>query len=292
MLFFPTILKFVMLHSGLQLPMSPSPGGKMRIIVTVKQVPDTNNITIDPKTGTLNREGVPAIINPEDKNAIEAALSLKEKHPGTTIIVLSMGPPQAEKALREALAMGADEAILLSDRNFAGADTLATAYALSCAIKKIKNYDLIIGGRQAIDGDTAQTGPQISEFLKIPQITYVNEIKIEGKSVLARSSFGNIRRLVEAKLPALLTVTKEINRPRYPTIRGIVSAYREKEIQVWTSKDVDANPMRIGLSGSPTQVKRTFSPKHEREGKVLAGAPAQLASGLLEVLVEHNLIAR
>lgn len=261
----------------------------MNIIVTIKQVPDTHNITIDPVTGTLNREGVPAIINPEDKNALEAALMLREKH-GGRVIVLSMGPPQAEKALREALAMGADDAILLSDRSFAGADTWATAYTLSCAVRKIKDYDLIIGGRQAIDGDTAQTGPQLSECLKIPQITYVQDIKVEGKTVLAKSVFGSVRRMVEAKMPALLTVTKEMNMPRYPTIRGIASAYREKKITVWTSKDVDAKPIRIGLPGSPTQVRKTFSPKHEREGKIFTGTVTQLAGNLLSVLVEHNFV--
>lgn len=261
----------------------------MNIIVTIKQVPDTHNITIDPVTGTLNREGVPAIINPEDKNALEAALMLREKH-GGRVIVLSMGPPQAEKALREALAMGADDAILLSDRSFAGADTWATAYTLSCAVKKIKDYDLIIGGRQAIDGDTAQTGPQLSECLKIPQITYVQDINVEGKTVLAKSVFGSVRRMVEAKMPALLTVTKEMNTPRYPTIRGIASAYREKKITVWTSKDVDAKPIRIGLPGSPTQVRKTFSPKHEREGKIFTGTVTQLAGNLLNVLVEQNFV--
>jgi electron transfer flavoprotein beta subunit len=261
----------------------------MNIIVTVKQVPDTNNITIDPVTGTLNREGVPAIVNPEDKNAVEAALALKEQY-GGKIIAISMGPPQAEKALREAMSMGVDEAILLSDRSFAGADTLATAYALSCAVKKIKDYDLIICGRQAIDGDTAQTGPQLSEFLKIPQITYVREVKIENKNILAKSVFGNVSRLIEARLPALITVTKEMNAPRYPSIKGIVSAYREKKVVVWTSKDVDAKPMRIGLSGSPTQVRKTFSPKHEREGKVFTGAPGELAQNLKDVLVEHNYV--
>lgn len=261
----------------------------MNIIVTIKQVPDTNNITIDPETGTLNREGVPAIINPEDKNAIESALALKDIH-GGKVICLTMGPPQAEKALREALAMGVDEAILLSDRSFAGADTLATAYALSCAVRKVKDYDLILGGRQAIDGDTAQTGPQLSEFLKIPQVTYVRDIKVEGKTVVAKSVFGSVSRMVEAKMPALLTITKEANAPRYPTIRGIATAYREKKITVWTAADVEAKPMKIGLSGSPTQVRKTFSPKHEREGKVFEGTPTQLAGELRDFLTDHNFV--
>ena len=263
----------------------------MRIIVTIKQVPDTNIITIDPVTGTLNREGVPAIVNPEDKNAIEAALVLREKH-GGTVTALSMGPPQAEAALREVLAMGVDEAILLSDPKLAGADTWATAYALSCAVRKIKSFDLIIAGRQAIDGDTAQTGPQLSEFLKIPQITYVNDITVEGRKVITKSTFGNLRRVVEARLPALLTVTKECNKPRYPTIRGISTAYREREVAVWTGADIDANPIHMGLSGSPTQVMRTFSPSHEREGRVYTGAPSQLAGNLLDVLVANNFIGR
>lgn len=261
----------------------------MNIIVTIKQVPDTNNVTIDPKTGTLNREGVPSIVNPEDKNAVEAALVLREKH-GGVVIALSMGPPQAERALREVMSMGVDEAILLSDRNFAGADTLATAYALSCAVKKIKDYDLIICGRQAIDGDTAQTGPQLSEFLKIPQVTYVNDIKIEGKCVIAKSSFGNVRRVIEAKMPALVTLTKEANRPRYSTIENIVSAHREKKVTVWTHTDIAARPVRIGLPGSPTQVLKTFWPQIRREGRVFTGIPSQLAQDIAKVLVERNFI--
>lgn len=261
----------------------------MDIIVTIKQVPNTNNITIDPKTGTLNREGVPSIVNPEDKNAIEAALVLRERY-GGRVRAVSMGPLQASEALREALAMGVDEAILLSDRNFAGADTLATAYALSLAIRKIGGFDLVICGRQAIDGDTAQTGPQLSEFLKIPQITYVDEIEVKGDAVIAKSRFGSLSRTIEAKMPALLTVTKAINRPRYPTLIGILNAHRKKEVLVWTSKDVGANPLRIGLSGSPTQVKRIFTPEHRREGKIYTGAPVELAQNLLDFLKEHNFI--
>jgi electron transfer flavoprotein beta subunit len=259
------------------------------IIVTIKQVPDTGNITIDPETGTLNREGVPAIINPEDKNAIEAALALRDIH-GGKVICLTMGPRQAEKALREAMSMGVEEAILLSDRSFAGADTLATAYALSCAVKKIKNYDLIICGRQAIDGDTAQTGPQLSEFLKIPQITYVREMNINDGRIIATSVFESADRRVEAKLPALVTITKEANFPRYPTIRGIAAAYREKKITIWNASDIGANPLRIGLCGSPTQVKKTFSPNHGREGKVFQGAPAGLAAELRDFLEGHGFI--
>ena len=261
----------------------------MHIIVTIKQVPDTHEITIDPEKGTLNREGVPSIINPEDKNALEAALALRKIH-GGKITVLSMGPPQAEKALREAMSMGADEAILLTDKDFAGADTLATSYALSCAIKKIANYDLIISGRQAIDGDTAQTGPQIAEFLKIPQITYVCGLEITDGIIRAKSAFDDLIRTVEAKLPALITVTKDMNIPRYPSLPGIIKAFREKKVTLWSSRDVNAMNIKIGLCGSPTQVWKTFSPKHGRKGRIFKGSDDELVENLKDVLKANKFI--
>jgi electron transfer flavoprotein alpha/beta subunit len=169
----------------------------MKIIVTVKQVPDTNEVKIHPKTGTLIREGVPSIINPEDKNAIEEALRIKESNDDVEVTVLSMGPPQAERALREALAMGADRAILLSDRAFAGADTLATSYMLSMAIKKIKKFDLILCGRQAIDGDTGQVGPQLADGLALPQAAYAVEINIQENLVTVMCNFDSVTRVIE-----------------------------------------------------------------------------------------------
>jgi electron transfer flavoprotein beta subunit len=249
----------------------------MRVIVPVKQVPNTTDVRIDPKTGTLIREGVDSIVNPEDLNAVEAALSIRDAF-GGEVSVLSMGPPQAE------------EAHLLTDRALAGADTLATAYSLSRAIRSMGEFDLIICGRQAIDGDTAQVGPQLAEFLKLPQITYVRRIDIEDGSVVAERLLEDGIEVVKAGLPALLTVTKEVNRPRYPTMGGIRQAHREKEIHCWTATDFDAEPWRIGLDGSPTWVKKTFSPPPKAPGQTLQGTPKEVGKELVRILVEKNLI--
>lgn len=262
----------------------------MKIIVTVKQVPDTNEVKIDPKTGTLIREGVPSIINPEDKNAIEEALMIKEKHGNTEVTVLSMGPPQAETALREALSMGADRAILLSDRAFAGADTLATSYMLSMAIKKIKKYDLILCGRQAIDGDTAQVGPQLAEVLNLPQATYAEEINVKENAVTVKSNFDSVTRVIEMDMPALVTVSNRINRPRFKTMNGVLRAFRDKEVVVWTKDDLKLNPMRIGINGSPTWVRKTFVPKHSRDGLVIEKQSTEMAEDLLDYLLEKALL--
>ncbi|NLP30987.1 MAG: electron transfer flavoprotein subunit beta/FixA family protein, partial [Clostridiales bacterium] len=183
----------------------------MKIVVCLKQVPDTNEVKIDPKTGTLIREGVPSIINPDDKNALEEALVLKEEN-GAHVTVVSMGPPQAEAALREALAMGADEAILVSDRAFAGADTLATSNALAGALRQL-DYDIIFAGRQAIDGDTAQVGPEIAEHLGLPQVTYVEEVKVNGNELEVRRAWEDGYETLTVKTPVLLTAIKELNEP-------------------------------------------------------------------------------
>ncbi|UCF79764.1 MAG: electron transfer flavoprotein subunit beta/FixA family protein [Candidatus Eiseniibacteriota bacterium] len=261
----------------------------MRIIVPVKQVPNTTDVRIDPKTGTLIREGVESIVNPEDLNAVEEGLKLREAH-GGEVIVVSMGPPQAEEALREVLAMGVDEAYLLTDKALAGADTLATAYSLSRAIRSIGEFDVVICGRQAIDGDTAQVGPQLAEFLKLPQITYVSKVDIEDGNVLAERLLEDGTEVVRAKLPALLTVTKEVNRPRYPTMGGIRAAHREKEIHSWGAEDFKAEPWRIGLDGSPTWVKKTFSPPPKAPGQALKGTPKEMGQELVRRLTEKNLI--
>ena len=262
----------------------------MNIIVTVKQVPDTQEVKIDPKTGTLIREGVPSIINPEDKNAIEEALRIKETRDDVVVTVLSMGPPQAKSALREALAMGADRAVLLSDRAFAGADTLATTYILSVAIKKIKKYDLILCGRQAIDGDTGQVGPQLAEALRLPQVTFAEAINIKENVVTVKSNFGRTIRTIEVKTPALITVTSRINQPRFKTMNGVLRAFRDKEIITWTKEDLTLNPMRIGINGSPTWVRKTFTPSHNREGLVTEKRSTELAGDILGFLLEKNLL--
>lgn len=261
----------------------------MRIIVTIKQVPDTNEVRLDPRTGTLIREGVPSIINPEDKNALEAALTLREQR-GGEVVVISMGPPQADDALREALAMGADRAILLTDRAFAGADTWATATTLGMAIQKLGNYDLIIAGRQAIDGDTAQVGPQLAEYLNIPQITYVRDFQVDDSRVRAQRTLEDGYEVLETALPALLTLTKDANKPRYPSAPGIISAYREQTVEHWGATEIDADPEKVGLKGSPTQVKRSFSPPPKEPGEIIKAAPGEAAKQLVSRLKQKNLL--
>lgn len=264
----------------------------MRIIVCVKQVPDTNEVRIDPVKGTLIREGVPSIINPDDKNALEEALKIKETHDGVEVIVLSMGPPQAKEAMREAIAMGADEAILLSDRAFGGADTWATSSTLAAAIRKIGDYDIIFCGRQAIDGDTAQVGPQIAEHLGLPQITYVEKLEINGKNVTAHRALEDGYYVVKSEMPVLLTAIKELNEPRYSSIKGIYKAYRNEElIKVWTVDDIDVDREQIGLKGSPTQVKKSFTPESRKTGgEMLTGNANEIARQFVVRLKERQII--
>jgi electron transfer flavoprotein beta subunit len=261
----------------------------LNIIVCIKQVPDTTEVKINPETGTLIREGVPSIVNPFDMYAIEEGLRLKEQF-GGKVTVISMGPPQAKEALKEAVAMGADEAILLSDRAFAGSDTWATAYTLSRAIRKLGAFDVILCGKQAIDGDTGQVGPGIARQLNITQLTYVFKIRQldpETRKVVVERLLEEGREVVETGLPALLTVVKDINQPRYPTFLGIRRATK-MEIPVWGAADLpEADAGKLGLKGSPTQVVKVFSPP-KREGKVdmiqgdtVDEAAAKLADKLL-----------
>ncbi|MCH5278641.1 MAG: electron transfer flavoprotein subunit beta/FixA family protein [Christensenellaceae bacterium] len=261
----------------------------MNIIVCIKQVPDTTEVKLDPKTGRLIRDGVPSIINPDDKNALEEALRIKDANPDTKITVVSMGPTQADVAMREALAMGADDAILISAREFGGSDTWATSYIIATAIKKIGGYDIILCGRQAIDGDTAQVGPQIAEQLNIPQITYVQNLEIDGDSVIAQRQLEDGYSIVKAKMPVLLTAIKELNEPRYMTPHGIFEAYN-KQVQVWGFEDVPVDPEKIGLKGSPTNVKRTFSPEAKGQGIMLEGADRETVRKLIECLDEKHLL--
>lgn len=261
----------------------------MKIIVCIKQVPDTTEVKLDPKTGRLIRDGVPSIINPDDKNALEEALRIKDSNPDTTVTVVSMGPPQADVAMREALAMGADEAILISGREFGGSDTWATSYIIATALKKIGDFDIILCGRQAIDGDTAQVGPQIAEQLGIPQITYVQDLKIEGRKVVCQRQLEDGYCVVEAEMPVLLTAIKELNTPRYMTPKGIYDAYK-KTVQVWGFADVPVDEAKIGLKGSPTNVNRTFSPAPKGQGEMLEGADRNTVKTLVDKLVEKHLL--
>ncbi len=260
----------------------------MNIVVCIKQVPDTNDVKIDPKTNTLIREGVKSVINPFDENAIEEAVRLKETH-GGKVTVITMGPPQATEALKSAIAMGADEGILISDRAFAGADTWATSYTLSQAIKKIGAFDLVLFGKQAIDGDTAQVGPGVAEFLDIPQITFAIKIDVDGDTLKVKRQLEESAEIVETKLPAAVTVIKQINEPRLPSLKGQMRA-KKAEIPVWTAEAIMAEPENIGLKGSPTQVVRIFTPPPRGNSEIMEGTPEEMAVKLFNKLKEQKII--
>ncbi|MGL4731325.1 MAG: electron transfer flavoprotein subunit beta [Clostridium sp.] len=259
----------------------------MKIVVCIKQVPDTNEVRIDPKTGTLIRDGVPSIINPDDKNALEEALRLKDTN-GAHVTVVTMGPPQAQKALEEALAMGADEAILVTDRAFAGADTLATSHALAGVMKKL-DYDVIFAGRQAIDGDTAQVGPEIAEHLCLPQITYVEEVEVLEDALKVRRAWEDGYEYIKVKTPVLLTAIETLNEPRYMNIRNIFDL-NNKEIKIWTAKDIDVDVALLGLKGSPTKVKKSWAKEAKGKGEVFTVSPKEAASIAIGKLKEKHLI--
>ena len=259
----------------------------MDIIVCVKQVPDTNEVKINPQTGTLIREGIPTIMNHDDKHALIEAVRLKGNG---KVTVLSMGPPQAEEALREALSLGADEAILICDRAFAGSDTWATANALGAAIKIIGKYDLLLFGRQAIDGDTAQVGPQTAELLNIPQITYAQKIVVDGNKVRVERQMEEGYEILECSLPCLITCISEINKIEYPSLNEIKKAYRNKGVKVWSAKDINAEPGKIGLLSSPTSVKKSFTPQAKGQGQILKGNPKEIAKNVIKMLRERELV--
>ena len=244
------------------------------IIVCAKQVPDTNVIKINPKTGTLIRDGVPSILNNDDANALEEALKIKDKFDDVHITVITMGPPQANDLLFECIAKGADEGILVSDRAVGGSDTWATSNTLEAAVKKwVKEngeYDLIFTGRQAIDGDTAQVGPQLAEKLGLPQVSYVEEFEIsdDRKTVTVKRQLEDGYELIEVALPCLLTTIKELNTPRYMTIAGI---YGDKEMKVWNARDIEVDLTKVGLEASPTNVFRSFTPAPKQPGVKIEG---------------------
>lgn len=260
----------------------------MKIVVCIKQVPDTNEVKLDPKTGTLIRDGVPSIINPDDKAGLEAALRLKDEF-GAHVTVITMGPPQAKNALQEAYAMGADRVILLTDRVFAGADTLATSTTLAAALKNIE-FDLVITGRQAIDGDTAQVGPQIAEHLKLPQISYVSNFEHKGDHAVVKRSFEDGFQMIKVNYPCLITTLSEMNDARYMSIKGIIDAHRSLEVETWTFENIEADPSKMGLKGSPTKVKKSFTKGVKSAGKVVEGTPKELATAIVDKLKEKFVI--
>ena len=255
----------------------------MKIIVCVKQVPDAKDVRLDPKTNTLSREGVESIMNPYDRHALEAAVSLKEQY-GGTVTAMTMGPPQAEETLREAVACGADDAVLISDRAFAGADTWATTYTLAMAVKKIGDFDLILCGKQAIDGDTAQVGPGLAERLNIPYITCVRKISEYSNHIIQlERMMDDGYDVVQVQLPALFTVVKEINQPRVASLKGKMKA-KKMQATVYTAEDINADPAQLGLQGSTTQVVKVFSPEFCAQKEILAGTIEEQVDQLVKKL--------
>jgi len=264
------------------------------IIVCAKQVPDTNVIKINPKTGTLIRDGVPSILNNDDANALEEALAIKDKFDDVHITVITMGPPQANDLLFECIAKGADEGILVSDRAVGGSDTWATSNTLEAAVRKwVKDngdYNLIFTGRQAIDGDTAQVGPQLAEKLGLPQVSYVEEFEIadDRKSVTVKRQLEDGYELIEVQLPCLLITIKELNTPRYMTISGI---YGDKEMKTWNAKDIEVDLTKVGLEASPTNVFRSFTPAPKEPGiKIEGDSEKEQAKNLLIKLKGKHVI--
>jgi electron transfer flavoprotein beta subunit len=261
----------------------------MNIVVCLKQVPGTTEVKIDPKTNTLIRQGIRNIINPLDTYALEEGVRLKEKH-GGRVTVITMGPPQAEEALREAISLGADEAIMLSDGAFAGADTWATAYTLSRAITKLGQYDIIICGRQTLDGDTGQVGPEMAELLDIPFVAYVSQIEeIKDNCLRVRRMVEEGHEIVEATLPAVITVVKEINVPRLPSLRGIARA-KSAAVIIWDAQELGTDKDMVGLSGSCTRVIKVFFPRRISQSEILAGDLKSQVESLIGKLKDNKLI--
>jgi len=266
----------------------------MEFIVLVKQVPDTTEVKIDPKTGTLIRDGVPSILNPFDQFALEEALRLREKikeKAEVNVTVMSMGPPQAKSAIMKCLALGADKGILLSDRAFAGADTWATSLTLAEAIKKLGKFDIVFCGQQAIDGDTAQVGPEVAQHLGIPQITYVEEVLgLEAGKLVVKSLTDDGYRIVESKIPVLITCsTPSSFEPSNPSMAAILKA-NKKPFETWTADTLGGDKSRFGLSGSPTQVSRVYSPPTRAKGVVFKDSIEDGVKKVVEALLEKKVI--
>lgn len=258
----------------------------MKIIVCVKQVPDAKDVRLDPKTNTLAREGVESIMNPYDRHALEEAVAIKEQQ-GGTVTVLTMGPPQAEAVLREAIACGADEGVLISDRAFAGADTWATSYTLAKAVQSLGNFDLILCGKQAIDGDTAQVGPGLACRLQVPFATCVQKTRaVSAESIEVERMMDDGFDVLRLPLPALMTVVKDINEPRVASLKGKMKA-KKAEIRTYSAADIGADPQCIGLAGSPTQVVRVFSPEPRGDRQIFSGSVDEQVDQLVACLRAH-----
>ena len=261
----------------------------MKIVVLEKQVPDSTEITVDKKTGALIRDGVPTITNPDDLAGLEAALELKDKNPDTEVVVMTMGLPKAAEMLKEGVAMGADKGVLLTDRVLGGADTWATSTTIAGALRNL-DYDLIITGRQAIDGDTAQVGPQIAEHLGLPVISYAQDIKVEGDSVIVERQFEDGYHVLKAKMPCLVTALSELNEPRYMTPGGIFDAF-DKEVTVWGRADLkDVDDSNLGLKGSPTKIAKASDKVRKGAGEKVALDTDEAVSYLIGKFKEKHII--
>lgn len=261
----------------------------MQIVVCIKQVPGSTEVKIDPETHTLIRDSADAVINPFDTHALEAGVALKEAH-GGTVTALTMGPPQATDALKDAIAVGADTAVLVSDRAFAGADTLATSYTLAAAVKKTGEFDLVICGKQTIDGDTGQVGPELSRHLGIPCVTYVRKIiETDGKTMKAERLVEGGYEVIEFDLPAVISVVKELNEPRVASLRGLMSA-KKAEIPVLTLADLGLEEAKTGMNGSPTWVEATYTPERTKVSEVLTGTPEEQVERLVAMLKETGVL--
>jgi len=259
----------------------------VNIVVCIKHVPETTEVQVDPETNALIREGVKSIVNPFDENAIEAALQLREAH-GGKVTVITMGPPQAEEALRHALAMGVDEVVLLSDPASRGSDTLATSYTLAQMVRKLGEFDLILCGKQAIDGDTGQVGPGLAERLGVPQATFAIELALAEGKLRVRRVLDDLFEVVEMRPPAVVSVVKQINEPRRPSMRNLLRA-KKAEVITWSLADLAADPTQTGFDGSPTQVIRVWPPERRSGGKRLEGEPEEIVSELAQLIKDMNL---
>ena len=269
----------------------------MNVLVCVKQVPDTTEIRIDPVTNTLIRSGVPSIVNPFDGYALEAAARIKDRDPDAKIVVLSMGPEQAKAALKECLSIAADKAYLVSDRAFGGSDTLATSYILSETIRKVEElegrFDAIFCGKQAIDGDTAQVGPQIAEKLHLPQVTYAADIQKDGNTITVKRMLEDGYMTIKVKTPCLITCIKELNEPRYMSVGGVFEAY-SKSMTTYDYEALKDDPLidatTIGLKGSPTNIFKSFTPPQKGAGMMLEGADKATCEKLADILAKKHII--
>ncbi len=260
----------------------------MRIVVCIKQVPESTEVRVDPQTKALVREGVASIVNPVDENAIEAALQLREAH-GGKVTAITMGPPQAEEALRHALAMGADDAILLTDAAFRGSDTLATSYTLAQAVRKIGEVDLLLCGKQAIDGDTGQVGPGLAERLGWPQVTFAVALEVTDRKLRARRVLDDFFEVIAVPLPAVVTVAKQINDPRRPAMRSVLKAKRA-QITKWSLADLEGDASQAGFDGSPTQVIEVWPPERRSGGRMLQGSVDEITDEIANAIKEMNLL--